>query len=572
MKLKMIIKKIVFFIIVLTVVMSAMPVKAQLFFTEEEREYINSRGTIKAVSIDGVAPLQYYDVNGKVKGISKNVLDTISDLTGLHFTYQLYNTIDEVKNSDGDIIFGVLEKNQLENVPLSMPYLETESILYINSSVNPNELDNKRYAAIKGILLPEKIKEENTIYFDTREDCLDAVNKGKADYGYGNAYSVAYYTLQNNYRNIITVPEKKEARAYCIGFLNNDEMLISIINKAISSIDEAHMRILALNAATDIDRKITIPMIIDAYGIQIFGAVVLIFTMLLVSVAHNVRAKNEIRTQYERYQMLSQTSNEYLYEYHVKTKRLELSKNCIDLFGDIQNLNELITVFNKALMNHEYTIPIIELPVANGEKRFFKSVNSFLRNDKGKIYSIIGKLVDINEEEAEKQKLIKKSETDGLTGIYNAITTRNLITERIKSADSNARDALIVIDCDKYKDVNDTYGHLQGDKVLVNISKGLTQTFRQTDIIGRIGGDEFCVYMQDIPASDMVVLKCQQLKNLIRELNSGFDITVSIGIALLGDEKCYDDLFQKADKALYDAKKKGGNHIQFFTNVNQSPT
>jgi diguanylate cyclase (GGDEF)-like protein len=503
------------------------------------------------VSIDGVAPLQYYDSNGRVKGISINVLDTISDLTGLVFTYQLYNTIDEVKNSGTDIMFGVLEKNQLENVPLSIPYLETESILYINSSVNPSELNNKRYAAIKGTILPEGIKQDNTIYFNTREDCLDAVNNGKADYGYANAYSLAYYTLQNNYRNIITVPEKKEARAYCIAFPNNDEMLISIINKAISSIDEAHMRILALNAATDIERKITIPMIIDEYGIQIFGSIFLIIAILLFSIVRNVRDKNEIKMQYERYHILSQTSNEYLYEYHIKTKHLELSQNCVELFVNIDKLSQLTAEFDKALINHETTIPIIELPIADGTKSLFKSVNSFLYDDKGRVYSIIGKLIDINEQEAEKRKLIKKSETDGLTSIYNAITTRNLITERIKSAKSNARDTLIVIDCDKYIDINDSYGHLQGDIVLVNISKALTNTFRETDIIGRIGGDEFCVYIRNIPSSDFVVSKCQQLQVLIRELNRSFDVTVSIGISMLRDEKSYDDLFQKADKALY---------------------
>ena len=563
MNFKMIVKKIVFFFtVLLTTVMSVIPVKAQSFFTKEEQEYINSRGTIKAVSIDGVAPLQYYDANGQVKGIARNVLDTISELTGLNFSYKLYNSIDEIMSSDADIYFGVSKKNQLKNIHLSIPYLKTESILYINSSVSPNELDNRKYAAIKGTNLPEGIKEENTIYYDTREACIDAVNRGEADYGYGNAYSVAFYTIQNNYRNIITVPERKEEREYCIAFPNNDEMLISIINKAISSISESHMNSLILDAATKIERKITIPMVLDAYGIQIFGAIFFIMVILLLCIIQAIKTKNKIKTQFDRYQMLSQTSNEYLYEYHVKTKHLDLSKRCFELFGDNNNLTELKNAFDKALMNHENTIPVIELTVANGEKRFFKSVNSFLFNNKGKKYSMIGKLVDINEEEAEKKKLIKKSETDGLTGIYNAITTKNLITERIKSAASNEKDALIVIDCDKYKNINDTYGHLQGDKVLVNISNALIKTFRSTDIIGRIGGDEFCVYMRDIPSPKFVVSRCQHLKELIEKLNRGYDATISMGIAILGDETSYEDLFRKADKALYAAKKKGGNQVQ----------
>ena len=153
-----------------------MPAEAQSIFTKEEQEYIKNTNALKAVSIDGVAPLQYYDANGRVKGISIEVLEAISDMTGLIFTYHLYDNIDEAMSSDADIIFGVLEKIQSENVLLSIPYFKTETILYLNSSVSPNELENKKYAAIKGTPLPIGIKEENTIYFNTREDCMDAVD------------------------------------------------------------------------------------------------------------------------------------------------------------------------------------------------------------------------------------------------------------------------------------------------------------------------------------------------------------------------------------------------------------
>ena len=117
MKFRVNIKELSFFVTFFIVLMSVVPVKAEahfskppeadLFLTEEEREYINSKATLKAVSVDGVAPLQYYDSHGQVQGIAKEVLDTISDLTGLKFTYKLYNTVDETMNSGADIIFGV---------------------------------------------------------------------------------------------------------------------------------------------------------------------------------------------------------------------------------------------------------------------------------------------------------------------------------------------------------------------------------------------------------------------------------------------------------------------------------
>ena len=560
---RMIIKGIVAIIALFAAMVSAMPIEAQLSLTKEEQDYINRGITIEAVSLHGAAPLQYADANGQVKGISKEVLEEISNMTGLVFAYQLYDTLTEALNSSADIVFGIPHNYAPYDMVLSRPYLKSETILYINSSVDPSKLEDRRYAAVRGSNLPEGIKEEKSIYFETREASLDAVESGRADYGYGNAFSVAFYTLQNGYRNIIAVPEGKESRAYCIGFLGHNEILLSIINKSIASIDESRMKTLVLNATTQIDRKITIPMIIGAYGKQIFGSIFLVIAILLLSVVHNIRAKNELRMQYERYQILSQTSNEYLYEYYVRTKHLELSENCIQLFGDSDNLSHLEAVFDKILVDVEDSTPIVELPIANGEKGLFRSVNSPIYDDKGRVYSIIGKLVDVSDEEAEKRELIRQSKTDGLTGLYNASTAKNLIAGCIENADSNTTDALVIIDCDEFKAINDTYGHLEGDKVLLNISKSLTQSFRKTDIIGRIGGDEFCAYLRDIPSTDFVVSRCQQLMTRIQESCGDHHVTVSIGIALLSDEKTYDDLFQKADNALYEAKKGGGGQMQF---------
>ena len=113
------------------------------------------------------------------------------------------------------------------------------------------------------------------------------------------------------------------------------------------------MNSLILDAATKIERKITIPMVLDAYGIQIFGAIFFIMVILLLCIIQAIKTKNKIKTQFDRYQMLSQTSNEYLYEYHVKTKHLDLSKRCFELFGDNNNLTELKNAFDKALQTED---------------------------------------------------------------------------------------------------------------------------------------------------------------------------------------------------------------------------
>ena len=300
-------------------------------------------------------------------------------------------------------------------------------------------------------------------------------------------------------------------------------------------------------------------MIIDVYGKKIFVAVFLVMGILLLSVIFNIRSNNKLKIQNKRLKMLSQISNEYLYEYFVKSNHLELSEKYIQLFGARRQFNETTNMLKNILLDNDLdgNIPMIKLPLADGRVGTFKSVSLNIHDEKGKVDSIIGKLIDISEDEEEKRKLITKSRTDGLTGLYNAATTKELINEIIKNKNRDRTDVLIVIDCDNLKDINDTYGHLAGDRTLENIGRGLRLVFRQNDIIGRIGGDEFCVYMKNVPSIELVQSKCRQLNKVIQELNKDFYVSVSSGIALLKEKSTYEDLFEKADRALYKVKGKG---------------
>lgn len=212
-----------------------------LDLTYEEQEYISKRPAVKAVSVEGAAPIQFRNNKGEIKGISIEVMNIISVMTGLIFEYDLYDNLDHIQLDKYDVVYGIPPNyvNYIdENMVLSKPFLKSKAILFLNSSIQPNEINNKIYAGVVGGTLPLGIKEENTKYYNTREKSLNAVESGIADYGYGNEYSVAYYTIKNDYRNIVTVPVGKENREYCFGFLENDDLLISIVNKALDSIDE----------------------------------------------------------------------------------------------------------------------------------------------------------------------------------------------------------------------------------------------------------------------------------------------------------------------------------------------
>lgn len=562
-------------IVVLYILMGSMifagPAKAQLVsFNQEELDYIEAAPVLKAVSIDGIAPLSHIDSQGEIVGIGVNILERISAMTGLVFEYELYPNVATALESSYDVYFNAAYIYAPRDMALSHPYLKSETILYMDSSITTLKLDDKKYAAVKGGTLPAGIKAENTIYYDTREAALNAVEKGKADYGYGNAYSLAFYTLQNDYKNIITIPTGKEKREYCLGVPQDSKILLSILNKSIAVLEGDQMYTLILEVASQVERKITLSMIMDAYGWEIMVMVILAIALLSYSVFSNMRTNQRLKIENKRYQLLSHISNECLFEYGVRSGTVELSdkfNRTIDIEGREKEITDILKDVMEPWIDDDSDehFSTVELPLADGDIGVFKVICSSVYDESQNLYSIIGKLIDISEDIKEKELLINKTRRDGLTGLYNATTTRELVTQSIKKRAGSKIDAFIIIDGDAFKDINDTYGHLEGDQALKSISQSMQKIFRQSDILGRIGGDEFGVYMHDIQEVDFVRNKCRQLIDLIRATNQDFPLAVSIGIAILKKNSTYEELFKQADDALYQAKGMGGAQFSVFT-------
>jgi len=129
---------------------------------------------------------------------------------------------------------------------------------------------------------------------------------------------------------------------------------------------------------------------------------------------------------------------------------------------------------------------------------------------------------------------------------------------------------LIFIDLDGFKQVNDTFGHLMGDKVLKNTAERIRLSFRKDDIIGRYGGDEFVVYLPKFTNKDMIEQRMNSLKNLLRHQHTldgvSSAISASIGIAFFPkDGQDFSNLVRKADLALYEAKHRGKDQHVYYS-------
>jgi diguanylate cyclase (GGDEF)-like protein len=174
---------------------------------------------------------------------------------------------------------------------------------------------------------------------------------------------------------------------------------------------------------------------------------------------------------------------------------------------------------------------------------------------------------DITERKAFEDELHHHASHDSLTGLAN----RRLLVERLdqglrRSALDRKTHALIFVDVDRFKSINDSLGHVTGDEFLVAIGARLKAVVRSDDLLARFGGDEFVVLLEDVAGIEVAVAAARRICAAVQQpivLPDGYEVvaSVSVGIALTEPGKTADDVFRDADVAMYDAKTKGGGGI-----------
>ncbi len=209
----------------------------------------------------------------------------------------------------------------------------------------------------------------------------------------------------------------------------------------------------------------------------------------------------------------------------------------------------------------------------DGETRWLHAIAKAVWSDTNppEYRGSFGKFIDIDDRQAELRDLQFRAYHDALTGVVNGAFARKAITERLaedhEGDDTHSRHLLIVCDLDFFKNANDTYGHQFGDRVLQHFATRLQNSVRGNDVVARVGGDEFLVYM-DCPADPRPLI--DRIHRSLEGEFEGFPLSVSMGIALTNDEvRDYDELFRRADMALYHKKRGGRSGYVFYADLNE---
>lgn len=270
--------------------------------------------------------------------------------------------------------------------------------------------------------------------------------------------------------------------------------------------------------------------------------------------------------------------NDNVYDFY--TKSGEVAKGTMDLAkANIKKQKSGILVLkNKSAVRYLAYEPLhinnwmlcYMVPQSKAQEGF-----QFIRSREMLLFAIIGVgvitfLILIFQRSFIRQKKMREiASRDGLTQLYNKVGTERLIKEWLHSDSSKAGGVFMMMDVDYFKQINDTYGHAVGDRVLYKVGHLLKSSFRENDVVGRIGGDEFLIFMEGVTSEEFAVRRMENLQQYLRELPmeelEGHMLTCSMGAAFAPkDGTAFEELYKHADEALYVTKRNGRNGFSIY--------
>ena len=280
-----------------------------------------------------------------------------------------------------------------------------------------------------------------------------------------------------------------------------------------------------------------------------------------------------------KYQFFASMANEIQFEYSYQTSLLSLSEwgarqlglsVLIEHPSNDAQLQQVFSAQDYADLRRRLQEVTPEKPIASasyclhvkGEDRWYKAVARPLweGDEAGKIVGVIGKFVDVHEEQLRLEHLKKLAEQDSLTKLSNHSSARNWIN-RALALDGKSF-ALALFDLDNFKQANDQYGHMFGDQVLQHVARMIQKSVRSGDIAARVGGDEFLLFLEYQGNIEPIV---ERIFGTLHGKFQSFEVSVSMGIALFPQNAGgYEQLFHAADQALYAAKKNGKDRYCYY--------
>ncbi len=234
-----------------------------------------------------------------------------------------------------------------------------------------------------------------------------------------------------------------------------------------------------------------------------------------------------------------------------------------------ESISNLIVEFNsdKKVFSNE-----LRIIARDGSIRWVRSQIALSQDEStGEIIAIIAYFDDIHDAKTKEAELKRKAQVDPLLGAFNKKASESHVKQHLHK---HKKGVMFMIDLDNFKKINDNFGHAYGDDVLKEAYAKIVNNFRSDDIIGRVGGDEFTVFMTNNMAAEELSKKasaiCKSVHKTYTKNNVSVELSCSVGIALCPEHGIkYDELYHKADLAMYNCKREFKNNYCIYTDAMQ---
>lgn len=591
------------------------PIYELQFYTRAEMEYIENAKVLRVAYISDRRPLSFKNDEGELDGISRAVFDKIAEISGLKFDY--------VELPEGEISYQYLQEQKIDLITgveynsanmnskgifLSRPYISARKVMVSRPEFEYEEDNTYKLAMATGSktvksVLNSRYPNLEIVDYNSNTACFDALYAGEVDMLIQNQYVVDAILAKPIYSafKVVSLDGLEDALCFSTivdldghnGMTEAEGSLVTgILNKAISQISDTEMDNMVMRETVENQYALEIFDFLYNYRFSIIIiAVAFVGVIVFAIIYYREKARREKileeeakrdALQQKRYQTIIECSEDLIYEISLKGEPNVGSDKIRKKFGweipevidelDYAKAMEILHIhpddkqtFQQTMLTNgigKFDEQVLRVGKANGEYLWCRVSRLLLLDDNQNVVSILGKIVDVDEEIKEKKSLEHKSRTDMLTGLLNKHTFEKEIREYVENH-STEGSCFVFLDMDNFKDINDKFGHSVGDQVIQETSKKIQLLFANFDLVGRFGGDEFCVFVKEIPRETLIDRLRFAVKKMEQEYtyeNGVVKISASIGAAYCKKENIgYRELMDVADSAAYQAKDNGRN-------------
>lgn len=613
-----------------------------LTLSASEKNWLAKHPVIHVGMDSDYAPFEWLNEKGQYVGMAVDYLALIEKKLGVHFeivkNIPWARAVEMAKQGEIDMLSSIVETpERLKYLVFSEPYREIQTVIVDNAEGDfigtLKRLHGKRVVVEKGYFTQELIEQNYPdiilVLANTTLEALTMVRDGKVDAYVGDISSTNYTIMKYNLKNLRFSGQTDFINQHRFGVAKVNQELATILSKVMHTISPEE-------ADTIFNRWITVRIEQGIALKTVISYSVLLILFLLFLGFWTVRLKREIKLrkaseiaykeQSEKLQSIIVEKNQ------VEAKLKESEAYYRHLTEDVSDViwktdKDLILTYispsderlrgyksDEVVGHHVFEmftqegIETIMQAIRKREEAEKKGIKTdFVSyeiqhrckdgrliwgeilskaefNDNREIIGYHGITREVTERKLMQAKVEQLAFYDALTALPN----RLLLSERLALCVANSKRshkycALIFLDLDNFKSLNDTYGHSMGDVLLVEVSNRLKKCVREIDTISRFGGDEFVLILQDLdekslPSKTLAkqiaekirasLSKPYHLSCFVAETQSSIiehSCTASIGIVLFkSDNDSKDELLKKADKAMYKAKEAGKNTIEFY--------